>query len=133
MKKDIDFPKVQGVSMAITRQSNQENGEYEYYVYLINDKSVALENVLINSYGYSKNQETKTSTLRHFIERIEPMTSFKVEPIMPELFKLVNQYWVSYYVDEQVFDKKFIFMPDSVTDKNFSFIEAVQMEGILHA
>jgi len=133
MKKDIDFPKVQGVSMAITRQRNQENGEYEYYVYLINDKSVALENVLINSYGYSKNQETKTSTLRHFIERIESMTSFKVEPIMPELFKLVNQYWVSYYVDEQVFDKKFIFMPDSVTDKNFSFIEAVQMEGILHA
>jgi hypothetical protein len=133
MKKDIDFPKVKGVSMAITRQRNQENGEYEYYVYLINDKSVALENVLINSYGYSKNQETKTSTLRHFIERIEPMTSFKVEPIMPELFKLVNQYWVSYYVDEQVFDKKFIFMPDSVTDKNFSFIEAVQMEGILHA
>mgnify|MGYP006292090647 CR=1 FL=1 len=133
MKKDIDFPKVEGVSMAITRQHNAERKAYDFYVYLINDKEVQLENVLINSYGYSKNQETKTSTLRHFVEKVEPLTSIQVEPIMPDLFKLVNRYWVSYYVDGQVFDKKFIFVPDSITDKNFIFLESVQMEGVLHA
>jgi len=133
MKKDIDFPKVEGVSMAITRQRNAERNAYDYYVYLINDKDVELENVLINSFGYSKNQETKTSTLRHFVERVEPLSSFQVEPIMPDLFKLVNRYWVSFYIDSQVFDKKFIFVPDSISSKNFTFLESVQMEGVLHA
>jgi hypothetical protein len=133
MKRDIDFPKVEGVSMAITRQRNQESNEYDYFVYLINDGDVVLENVLINPYGYSKNQETKTSTLRHFIEEVAPLCSYRVEPIMPDLFKLVNRYWVSFYIDGQVFDKKFIFVPDSITDKNFSFVESVQLEGVLHA
>lgn len=119
--------------MAITRQRNQETNDYEYFVYLINDKDKVLENVLVNSYGYSKNQETKTSTLRHFLDKVAPLTSVRVEPIMPDLFKLVNRYWVSFYIDGQVFDKKFIFMPESITDKNFSFIEAVQMEGVMHA
>lgn len=133
MKKDIDFPKVEGVSMAITRQRNQENNEYDYFVYLINDKDEVLENVLINSYGYSKNQETKTSTLRHFVEEVAPLSSYRVEPIMPDLFKLVNRYWVSFYIGGQVFDKKFIFVPDSITDSNFSYLESVQLEGVLHA
>lgn len=133
MKKDIDFPKVEGVSMAITRQRNQESQEYDYFVYLINDKNVVLENVLVNSYGYSKNQETKTSTLRHFVGTVEPLTSVRVEAIMPDLFKLVNRYWVSYYVDGQIFDKKFVFVPESITDSNFSFVESVQMEGVMHA
>ncbi len=133
MKKDIDFPKVEGVVMAITRQKNQETKAYEYFVYLINDNKIALENVLINSYGYSKGSETKTSTLRHFTEKIDPLTSFKVEAIMPELFKLVNQFWVSYYMDGVMYDKKFVFMPESMNDDYFSFIEAVQMEGVLHA
>ncbi|MFP4096783.1 MAG: hypothetical protein ACLFUB_20035 [Cyclobacteriaceae bacterium] len=133
MKKDIDFPKVEGVSMAITRQRNQQTDKYEFYVYLINDKNVPLENVLVNSTGYSKDQETRTSTLRHFIERVEPYTSYRVEPIMPDLFKLVNRYWLSYFIDGQLFDKKFTFMPESVTEQHFAFIESVQMEGVLHA
>ena len=119
--------------MAIMRQRNQESQEYDYFVYLINDKNVVLENVLVNSYGYSKNQETKTSTLRHFVGTVEPLTSVRVEAIMPDLFKLVNRYWVSYYVDEQIFDKKFVFVPESITDSNFSFVESVQMEGVMHA
>lgn len=133
MKKDIDFPRVKGVAMAITRQRNQETRKYEYFVYLINDNQVALENVLINSDGYSKGKETKTSTLRHFIEKVEPETSFKVETIMPDLFRLVNQFWVSYYIDGEMYDKKFLFMPESMHDDHFAFIEAVQMEGVLHA
>jgi hypothetical protein len=133
MKKDIDFPKVEGVSMAVTRERNAKTGDYEYYVYLINDKEMVLENVLVNSSGYSKDQETKTSVLRHFIERIEPRTSHKIEPIMPELFRLVNRYWLSYYIDGKLYDKKFTFMPESISEQHFTFIEALQLEGVLHA
>jgi len=133
MKKDIDFPKVEGVSMAITRQRNTESREYDYFVYLINDKNVRLENVLINSSGYSEGNKTKTSTLRHFTKSVDPLTSFKVETIMPDLFKLVNQFWVSFYIGDKLYDKKFLFLPESTHEEHFSFIESVQMEGVLHA
>ncbi|MGB3585514.1 MAG: hypothetical protein WBA23_03185, partial [Tunicatimonas sp.] len=97
MKKDIDFPKVEGVQMAISRQKNEVSGEFEFYVYLINENAFTLENVLINSSGYSKKKEQKTSVLRHYLENVAPNSVAKIELINPELFALVNQFWVSYY------------------------------------
>ncbi len=133
MKKDIDFPKVEGVQMAISRQKNEVSGEFEFYVYLINENAFTLENVLINSSGYSKKKEQKTSVLRHYLENVAPNSVAKIELINPELFALVNQFWVSYYRGKKVYDKKFVFMPDSVTDENFRYIDLLNMEGVLHA
>ena len=133
MKKDIEFPKVEGVRMAIGRHKNEVTNDHEFHVYLINENDFALENVLINSSGYSKKKEKKTSVLRHYIETVEPNSSAKVELIQPDLFALVNQFWVSYYRNKEVYDKKFVFMPDSVTEENFQYIELIDMEGILHA
>ena len=56
-----------------------------------------------------------------------------IEPIDPDLFHLFNEYWVSYYIEEQIYDKKFIFVPDSINISNISFIEMIQKEGILHS
>ncbi|WKN45564.1 hypothetical protein [Tunicatimonas pelagia] len=133
MKKDIDFPKVEGVRMAISRQKNEVSGEYEFHVYLINENDFTLENVLINSSGYSKKKEQKTSVLRHYLDSVAPNSVAKVELINPELFAFVNQFWVSYYIEKKVYDKKFIFMPESVTDENFQYIASLEMEGVLHA
>lgn len=131
MRKDIKFPKVEGVSIAIGRVKSQESDSYDYAVYFINENDVPLENVIVNSSGYSERK--KTSTLRHYFEHMAAHSVVRVEPIQPELFELVNQFWVSYYIGRKVFDKKFLFMPESIRDDNFSFIEAIQMEGILHA
>lgn len=133
MKKDIDFPKVEGVRMAISRQKNELSGEYDFHVYLINENDFKLENVLVNSSGYSKKKDRKTSVLRHFMENVAPHSAAKIEAIQPNLFALVNQFWVSYYRDKEVYDKKFVFMPDSITEANFQYIDALEMEGVLHA
>jgi len=133
MKKDIDFPKVEGVQMAIGRRRNEVSGDYEFHVYLINDNDFSLENVLINSSGYSEKKEQKTSVLRHYLETMEPKSTAKIELINPDLFSLVNQFWVSYYRDKKVFDKKFVFMPESVTEENFQYIDSLDTEGVLHA
>lgn len=130
MKKDIHFPRVEGVSVAISREKNAAD-EYEYAVYVINENEEDLDNVIVNSSGYS--EDKKTSTLRHYIEHMGPHSAVRVEGIQPELFELVNQFWVSYYIDEKVFDKKFLFVPESIRDDNFSYIESIRREGILHA
>lgn len=133
MKKDIHFPKVEGVRMAIGRQKNSESYEYDFHVYLINENSFSLENVLINSSGYSKKKAKKTSTLRHYLENLAPQSAARIELINPDLFSLVNQFWVSYYCNREMYDKKFVFMPESVTEENFQYIASLNMEGVLHA
>ena len=131
MKKDIKFPKVEGVSMAIGREYHDEAGAYEYRVYLINENDYAITNVIVNSSGY--NDTKKTSTLRHFLEELQPNSTAKIELIDSDLFVLVNQFWVSYYWDGKVYDKKFIFLPESITEDNFQHIEVLNLEGVLHA
>ena len=131
MKKDISFPKVEGVSMAIGRQRNEARNDYEYHVYLINENDYTLTNVIVNSSGY--NETKKTSTLRHYLEELAPNSTAKIELINSDLFALVNQFWVSYYRGKKVYDKKFLFVPESITDENFQYIDALDQEGVLHA
>ena len=131
MKKDITFPKVEGVLMAIARQRNEAADLFEYHVYIINENDFAITNIIVNSSGYNDTQ--KTSTLRHFIEILEPHHAAQVELINDDLFALVNQFWVSYYRDKKVYDKKFVFLPESVTEENFQYIKALGKKGVLHA
>lgn len=131
MRKDINFPKVEGVSVAIGREKNEIANDYDYSVFVINENNVALENLIVNSSGYS--EDKKTSTLRQYFERMDAHSAIKVEVIQPELFELVNQFWISYYIGGKMYDKKFLFVPDSIRDDNFSYIEAIQLEGVLHA
>ncbi len=56
-----------------------------------------------------------------------------IEPIDPGVFHLNNEYWVSYYIGSQIFDKRFVFVPDSIREENISFIKELEMEGVLHS
>jgi hypothetical protein len=46
---------------------------------------------------------------------------------------LNNEYWVSYYIGSQIFDKRFVFVPDTICEENISFIKELEMEGVLHS
>ncbi len=132
MKKDIDIPEVKEVSVGIVKELNAE-GESQWYVYLINQKNEPIESVLISSVGYGEKngEKQKTTTLRHFFEVISAKTFVKVEPIMPELFALTNEYWVSFYIGKTIFDKKFIFLPESILDTNVTNIPVLNKAGVL--
>jgi len=133
MKKDIRFPEVEGVLLAIARKEKSVN-TFDWYVYLINLNSTPLENVMITSKGYGmlNGEKKNTSVLRHMIEKLERESFALVEPIDPALFSLHNEFWVSYYIKEQIYDKKFIFVPDSVTEENLSFVKELDLEGVVH-
>jgi hypothetical protein len=134
MKKDIDFTPVEGVAVAIA-VSGETPEERIWNVYLINYNNVALDNVFVTSKGYGivKDEEVKTSVLRHMFERIEPKSFVQVEVIDPSVFKLNNEYWVSYYIDGKIYDKRFVFVPDSITEDHLIDISMLQMQGVLHS
>ena len=91
MKKDITAPSVENVAVAIVKEMNDLN-DLEWNVYLLNLKDEKIEKVLVSSHGYgSINEEmVKTSTLRHFLDDIEPNAFVKFEPIMESLFGINN-------------------------------------------
>lgn len=132
MKKDIAFHPVIGVDLAIVR--NIHAGETEWSVYIINKNLISLSTVMITSKGYGmiNGEKRSTSVLRHVIEKVEAQAIAKVELISPELFQFTNEFWVSYYILDQIFDKKFIFLPGSISDERVVYIPELDLHGVLH-
>lgn len=133
MKKDIRDPKVEDIAIAAIPLENEESNEPEWYIFLINKKDVAITNVLVSSKGYGllNAQKVETSELRHHVEEIPAQGFAKIEPIMPELFGISNQYWVSFYIGNQIFDKKYVFVAESIQESNFTDIPLVGKKGVL--
>ena len=134
MIKDIEIPEVKNVTLAVARRANMGLGD-EWKVYLINNNDYPIENTLVASTGYGEKdgERQKTSTLRHFLETVPPHSSVVVEPIDPNVFHLNNEYWVSYYIGNQIYDKRFVFVPDTICEENLSYIRELDMEGVLHS
>lgn len=134
MIKDIPLPVVQHVTLAVVREKDNLMQD-AWRVYLINDNNVAIENVLVSSIGYGEKggEEQKTSTLRHFLQTVGPRSSMLVEPIDKGVFHLNNEYWVSYYIGRDLYDKRFVFVPDSICEENLRPIASLNQEGVLHS
>jgi hypothetical protein len=134
MKEDIQKPKVENVTVAVVREINELQAE-EWKVYLLNKNPYPLENVLVTSKGYGEKEGEKqeTSVLRHYLEQLEGNSAFMIEPIQPDVFHLNNEFWVSYYSEGRMFDKKFIFVPDSIQEDNLHYIEMLDKDGVVHS
>ncbi|MCE7058035.1 hypothetical protein LZF95_25350 [Algoriphagus sp. AGSA1] len=133
MKKDIDFSPVTGVKLAIAKEETPTGTSWA--VYIINLNLIELKNVMITSKGYGElnGEMKKTSTLRHMISELGEQSAAKVEPIDPAVFALNNEFWVSYYILDQIFDKKFIFTSGSFDPGFIKMIPEIGLEGVLHS
>lgn len=131
MKKDIDFPEVKHVGVCAVPESNE--GQTLWKVHVINLLDKTINNVLVAARGYGKQDEEtiKTSELRHYFEEIPAQGERPVEVIPNDLIGLNNQYWVSFYIGRKIFDKKFIFLPDTLLEKNLTTLPVLHTQGIL--
>lgn len=133
MREDLLGPKVENVAMVVAQELFE--GEVIYNVYLINLRDDIMEGIIITSKGYGENPDTgekiKTSTLRHCLEVLLPNEAAKIEPIMEEVFALANEYWVSFWVEEVMYDKKFVFVPGSISEEHMIDIPQLGTKGIL--
>lgn len=132
MKKDISPPEVENIAVAVVKEEN-ELGESIWNVYLINLKKEKIEGVLVSSQGYGNfnNEDVRTSTLRHFMDELESHSYKKIEPILENLFGLNNEYWVSFYINKVMYDKKYIFLPESIREENFIPIPYLNKKGVM--
>jgi hypothetical protein len=132
MKKDITPPTVEDIAVAVIKEQN-ELAETEWNVYLLNLKDKKIEGVLVTSQGYGmyNDEEVRTSTLRHFLDEVDAHSFLKIEPIVETLFGLNNEYWVSFYVNKVMYDKKYIFLPETIKEENFTTIPLLNKKGVM--
>lgn len=134
MREELMGPKVENVGVAVIQQAN-EIGEKIYNVYLLNLREDIMEGIIITSKGYGNNANTgekvETSMLRHSLEVLLPNEAAKIEPIMEEVFGLANEYWVSFYIDGVMYDKKFVFLPETISETNMKELPVLGEKGVM--
>lgn len=129
MKKDIQIPEVKNIHIAVVYEYNDIYKTNDWNVYVINNKNADVEMMVIVSQGFS---ETKTtSVLRKKID-VLPANSFaKIELIQPDLFKLNNRFQVSFFEDNTLFEKTFVFEKNSIKEGSLRMIPEIKKRGIL--
>lgn len=132
MKKDLPENIVDDISVAVVLEDSTPDSK-SWTVYLINEKQNSIQNVLISSrgYGFKDGREVKTSTLRHFLNDVPAQSFVQIEVINPEVFGLTNEYWLSFYIDNVIFDKKYIFLPESIVDENLIKVPLIDKPGVI--
>ena len=132
MLKDIPKLEVTNLILAAVKEET-ETGAVEWNVYLVNMYDEQINNVLVSSKGYGNHEgkDVKTSVLRHMIGNVDQKDYAKVEMITDELFGLNNEYWVSFYVGKNIYDKKYVFLPESIKDENMSLIPVLNKPGVM--
>lgn len=134
MKEELRGPKVENVAVAVVQELGDENAII-YNVYLINEKDEPLENVLVTSKGYATVAKTEekiiTNTLRRSLGNVEANSVEQIEPIMEDIMGLNNEYWVSFWIGATMYDKKYIFLSETIKEENFVKIPIINKKGVL--
>jgi len=132
MKKDLPENIVQDIAIAVVLDNSTPDSK-DWNVYLINLKDEPIETVLVSSkgYGLKNGEEVKTSILRHSLGDLAAKSFIKIEAIDEQIFGLSNEYWLSYYINGHIYDKKFIFLPESIIETNFIRVPVLNKVGVM--
>jgi hypothetical protein len=127
MKKDIHIPKVTNVAIAIVNENE------DWFAYLINNNNFSLENTLISSKGYGviDSKPKKTTFFSHYLGTIDSMSYRKVELLNKDVFGLTNEFLLTFYVEDVIHDKKYIFLPESIISENSTKLPLMKRKGIM--
>ncbi len=128
MKKDIEIPIAKDVYVAIVREWNDSFLAKDWNAYVLNNRSSQIEMVLVVSKGFDGDR--KTSTMRHGIGIVAAKSFEKIELVQEDVLSLNNEFFVTYYADDKLYEKRFLFEKNSVSENTLQTIPLIDKEGI---
>ena len=133
MKKDIQIPIVENVFLAAVQEFSVEFNEKVWYVYLVNDSDFDLDSVMIvsSAFGTLDGEMKKTSLLRHAFPAVPAVSVVKVELLENSILALNNEFMLTYFIDNKLYDKVFIFKSNSINENNTEEVPILFVEGVL--
>ena len=115
--------------MAVVQEYNDNYKTHDWNAYIINDKEVALEMVLIVSKGY--NEDKETSIMRHKLDKLPAKSYAKIELLQEDVLELNNEFKVTFFESNQMFDKTYLFRKNTINTKALQPLPLMKERGIL--
>lgn len=129
MKKDIHIPEVTDVFVAVVQEQHPEYKTDDWNAYIINNKDVDLETVLIVSRGYS--EEKITPVMRHTITLLPARSYAKIEFLQNDVLALNNEFKITFFEGNHMLDKTYLFRKHTINEKALQTIPLMQLKGVL--
>lgn len=129
MKKDIQIPKVQDVYVAVVQERHPEYKTNDWNAYIINNKDVELDTVLIVSKGYST--EKITPVMRHTIKCLPARSYAKIEFLQNDVLQLNNEFKVTFFEGNQMLENTYLFRQNTINEKALQTVPLMQLKGVL--
>lgn len=133
MKSDIIIPKVENVFLAAIQEWNDDFMDNVWNVYLINDSDFKLDSVMVVSkaFGTVDGEMKKTSLLRHAFIEIESVSAVKIEMIESKVLALNNEFMVTFFIGNTLYDKKFIFRTNTINERAMEEVPVLFKNGVV--
>jgi len=128
MKKDIEIPVVENVSIAVVKEWNIEFEMDDWNAYIINQNNQSIDAVMIVTQGFSSYK--KTSKFRHMLGTVPANGSLKIELMQESILPFRNEFSVTYFLDNKLFDKKFIFRENTINERALQDIPTLTNKGV---
>jgi len=129
MKKDINIPQVKDVYVAVVNEYNDIYKTNDWNAYLINNRDIDLEMILIVSKGYDEKRET--SLMRHKLEKLPKKSYAKIELMQEDVLVLNNEFKVTFFQDNKMYDKTYLFRKNTINKNTLQLIPLMEAKGIL--
>lgn len=133
MKKDIEIPTVENVFLAAVQEWSDDFMEKVWYAYLINDSDFKLDGVMVVSkaFGTIDGEMKKTSLLRHAYLEVPEISFVKIEMIEKNVLQLNNEFMVTFFINEKLYDKKYIFKANSINEDATEEVPLLFVNGVI--
>jgi energy-converting hydrogenase Eha subunit E len=133
MKKDIIIPTVENVFLAAVQEWSDDFMEKVWYVYLVNDSDFQLDGVMVVSkaFGTIDGEMKKTSLLRHAFVEIPAVSVVKIEMVENSVLALNNEFMVTFFIGNTLYDKKYIFKANSINENNVEEVPILFVDGVI--
>ena len=133
MKSDIKIPEVENVFLAAISEYSEDFGENVWIVYLVNDSDFDLESAMVVSkaFGSLNGEMKKTSLLRHAFISVPAVSVVKVEMIEKSVLQLNNEFMLTYFIGNTLYDKSFIFKKNFDTQSELEEVPILFVDGVV--
>ena len=133
MKKDIHIPEVENVFIAAVQEWSDDFMEKVWYTYLVNDSDFNLDSVMVVSkaFGTIDGEMKKTSLLRHAFIEIPAVSVVKIEMVENSVLALNNEFMLTYFIGNTLYDKKFIFKANTINQNNVEEVPILFVDGVV--
>lgn len=133
MKKDITIPEVENVFIAAVQEWSDDFMEKVWYAYLVNDSDFNIESAMVVSkaFGTIDGEMRKTSILRHAFVEVPAVSVIKIEMVEKSLLALNNEFMLTYFIGNTLYDKKFIFKANSINENNMEEVPILFVDGVI--